>query len=57
MSMADEARMHNEAGCEWPKCKCRVPDYAFSMHNRVNFCLKLKEYDEKNGIVMKYREV
>lgn len=30
-------------GCEWPKCECRVPDYALSMHNRVHYCLKLTE--------------
>lgn len=35
-------------GCEWPKCKCPVPDYALSMHNRVHYCKKLTEAIE-NG--------
>ena len=29
--------------CEWPKCKCAVPYYALSMHNRVHYCMKLTE--------------
>jgi len=57
MSHADEMRMNNEAGCEWPTCKCSVPYYALSMHNRINFCVKLKEYDDQHGIIMKYREI
>jgi hypothetical protein len=31
------------AGCGWPKCQCRVPDYALSGHNRVHYCAKLAE--------------
>lgn len=30
-------------GCEWPTCKCAVPSYALSMHNRVHYCIKLTE--------------
>lgn len=47
-----EARMNNEAGCTFPKCECTVPDYAFSMHNRVNYCDKLavlEKADEQQG--------
>jgi hypothetical protein len=29
--------------CKWPECDCSVPDYAFSAHNRVEYCEKLKE--------------
>ena len=24
--------------CNWPDCKCSVPDYAWSWHNRKNYC-------------------
>lgn len=40
-----EAAMQ-KAGCTWTKCTCAVPSYALSMHNRVDFCEKLKEYEE-----------
>ncbi len=30
-------------GCKWPKCQCHVPSHAFSMHNRVHYCIKLTE--------------
>lgn len=53
----DVMRMNNEAGCTWPNCKCPVPTYAWSMHNRVNFCLKLRDYDKQFEIEMKHREV
>ena len=43
------ARMNHEAGCTFPKCQCDVPSYAFSMHNRVDFCLALKELDQKEA--------
>lgn len=48
-------RMNNEAGCTWnpppgiPRCNCPVPSYALSMHNRVDFCLALKELDQKEA--------
>lgn len=29
--------------CKWPECECKVPDFAWSAHNRVNYCEKLKE--------------
>lgn len=50
-----EARMHNEAGCTWPKCQCTVPDYAMSGHNRVDYCGKLAEL-EKNMVDLGYPE-
>ena len=28
--------------CTWPECKCNIPDYAFSAHNRVHSCEKVK---------------
>lgn len=37
-------------GCEWPKCKCPVPDYALSGHNRVHYCVKLTEAIEKGNL-------
>ena len=37
-------------GCEWPKCKCAVPDYALSMHNRVHYCMKLAEAIEGGSL-------
>lgn len=37
-------------GCTWPKCDCKVPDYAFSMHNRVHYCKKLTETIEKGTL-------
>ena len=46
MTNARVARMNNEARCTWPECKCQVPSYAWSMHNRVDFCLALKELDQ-----------
>lgn len=27
-----------EKKCTFPACKCDVPDYAFSAHNRKEFC-------------------
>lgn len=37
-------------GCEWPKCKCPVPSYALSMHNRVHYCIKLTEAIESGSL-------
>jgi hypothetical protein len=29
--------------CKWPQCDCIVPDYAYSAHNRVEWCRELKK--------------
>lgn len=50
LSQKRECRMYNEAKCEWPKCTCKVPYYAMSGYNRTEFCEKLKEYEEKEGL-------
>jgi len=42
------------AGCGWPTCKCHVPYYALSGHNRVHFCMKLTEAIEAG--VLKARQ-
>lgn len=31
-----------DLGCSWPECNCKVPDYAFSEHNRRKYCEVLK---------------
>lgn len=49
MANARVARMNNEAGCTWPTCPCHVPSYALSMHNRIDFCLALKELDQNDA--------
>jgi hypothetical protein len=41
MSNAQVAEMNKV--CTFPQCECKVPDYAFSMHNRTVYCLKYKE--------------
>ena len=51
----DKPRWVNEAdqrtsGCEWPKCKCPVPSYALSGHNRVHFCVKITEAINKGEL-------
>lgn len=28
-----------DIGCRWPECSCKVPDFAFSEHNRRKYCL------------------
>lgn len=44
---------YEECECTFPKCACNVPDYAFSSHNRKEFCDKwkqeLKEQEEWNN--------
>ena len=40
-----------DIGCKWPDCKCDVPDYAWSEHNRRQYCRKhreLKEVDSRD---------
>lgn len=47
-----EVKMY-EAGCGWPECTCKVPDYAFSGHVRVDYCEALKAA-EKAKIKVEY---
>ena len=56
MTMTTKVRFVHETdlepnGCEWPKCICPVPDFAFSMHNRVHYCLKLTEAIENGTLI------
>lgn len=39
----------DKSGCNWPDCVCQVPYWAFSHHNRVPFCAKLKEYRQQQS--------
>lgn len=29
-----------DIGCRWPECNCKVPHFAFSEHNRRQYCLR-----------------
>lgn len=48
-----------DIGCRWPECTCKVPDFAFSEHNRIQYCLsalsankgKIMENDTTIGTV------
>jgi len=51
LSHERERRMHQEAGCEWPGCKCAVPSYALSSYNRTEFCDKLAQYERDNDLI------
>lgn len=40
--------------CTFPACQCKVPDYAFSAHNRVKYCEKLAELRKPKEKAMEY---
>lgn len=31
-------RSLQDMGCKWPECECSVPGFAFSEHNRKQYC-------------------
>lgn len=51
--MPTEKRFLVDLGCNFPDCKCSVPDFAFSENNRKNYCRAYVKFLIKKKLMIK----